>query len=252
MITAIMIFSAGAALLHYQRVMNAPRKPRNMTRLSRDAGFTLIELLVVIAVLIALLLPTLSMAKERARIIRCAGNLHQLSLLIMLYAEDNDGELPTYDVGSMKPQRLKPRVSYEYEKYYGMSPATFYCPSHIKFLDRAYQTSLYTKRRSAGTAFITYMPVMNILRLPKTISPRRLPADYEGEADLLLWADWLMNVPGNPELFIANHTSPAGGADWEPIPIVGGNVVPVDGHVEWRRWEDIKLRYDGGGEFVWW
>lgn len=48
-------------------------------------GFTLIELLVVIAiigVLVALLLPTLSQAKRRARGIQCVGNLHQLGLAL--------------------------------------------------------------------------------------------------------------------------------------------------------------------------
>lgn len=65
----------------------------------REMGeaFTLIELLVVIAIiaiLAALLLPTLSRAKEAARKTKCINNVKQMQLMALLYATDRNDSLP--------------------------------------------------------------------------------------------------------------------------------------------------------------
>ena len=60
---------------------------------SSTRAFTLIELLVtigIIGVLMSLLLPVLSSAKEKGRRAQCVSNLHQLGIGMLLYAQDNN------------------------------------------------------------------------------------------------------------------------------------------------------------------
>ena len=70
---------------------------RQRTHVRSRQGFTLVELLVVIgiiAILIAILLPALTRAKDKARQVSCASNERQLYMLCIMFAQDNKQNLP--------------------------------------------------------------------------------------------------------------------------------------------------------------
>src|SRR5262245_56477413 len=63
-------------------------------------GFTLMELLVVVAVvglLVALLLPAVARSKEKAKRARCENQLRQFYAMAVMYANDHEGYLGSYE-----------------------------------------------------------------------------------------------------------------------------------------------------------
>jgi prepilin-type N-terminal cleavage/methylation domain-containing protein len=118
-------------------------------------GFTLIELLVVIsiiALLMSILMPTLSKAREQAKRVVCGSNMKQQALAMNTYAGNWDGKYPycvspsfwplggmiNWKYSSYGPRTLPRPIKSEfvvasqralYEQGYLTEPKTFYCPS---------------------------------------------------------------------------------------------------------------------------
>jgi prepilin-type N-terminal cleavage/methylation domain-containing protein/prepilin-type processing-associated H-X9-DG protein len=70
-------------------------------------GFTLIELLVVIAIiaiLAAILFPVFARAREKARQTACSSNVKQLAMGFLMYANDYDGKLYSYNSSQADPE----------------------------------------------------------------------------------------------------------------------------------------------------
>lgn len=101
-------------------------------------AFTLVELLVVMGIimlLIALLTPTLVVARRQAEQVRCASNLHQIGIALQAYANANRGQLPAWSgwhtwPAGLSDDSLGPAWTIELIPYLGSpSSSVFNCPS---------------------------------------------------------------------------------------------------------------------------
>ena len=113
------------------RCVYTRERANRSARAGGPAGFTLVELLVVIAIialLVAMLFPVFSKAREQANRVRCASNLRSIGLALIAYTQQHryypasSGVIEGNGVGvAVWPLRLRP--------FLGNDKRVFYCPS---------------------------------------------------------------------------------------------------------------------------
>ena len=177
---------------------------------SRKKAFTLIELLVVvaiIAVLIAILLPSLGKARDRAKTASCMANEHNIYQGVSLYAADFDGyQMPCTAGGTKKNSYwMGPQlIGYEWGKnstlalssaggnylndsYWGVQFKNLHCPcdpmTYTEFnnqsglpggltpapTDYAYNANVQTTLTINGNVLTIYQKASTILAHPNSL-----------------------------------------------------------------------------------
>jgi prepilin-type N-terminal cleavage/methylation domain-containing protein/prepilin-type processing-associated H-X9-DG protein len=166
------------------------------------SGFTLVELLVVVAVtgvLIALLLPTISRARESARRTGCASNLRQLGMAVQAYLDDHDGLYPVLPLTappesegeeSDRNEGGSPSDWEEVIQPYLHSEPILRCPSDpspVEFFDISY---------SLNASFVLALHESAVTYPAETIlaADRRNSFFNQGTPALFLWWEWQPHV----------------------------------------------------------
>lgn len=209
-------------------------------------GFTLIELLVVIsiiAILVALLLPALSKAKDTTIRAQCLANQRQIATAALGVANDRNGDLPRPLNGFIPGAPAVP-IALEFEQWniledYGLHAKTWQDPG--REFEPIVQPSIKSQLVSAYFYLGGIDEWVNYAGTFEALSPMNLD---DMRSDWTLVADAQIRING----FFGN-TNTYNGPAYEGMPShgssndaerspFGGNHVFADGSGRWVQWSD--------------
>ena len=219
-------------------------------------AFTLIELLVVIAIiaiLAAMLLPALATARQRAWTITCNSNLHQISLGMVMYADDAHGMYP--ESGGAIPWNFvtpnAPGNAWMQQIYsYTQNTNIYRCPSN-KLLPSSVQ-SRFNYFNGTRAAFVA----ANFGRASTDSRKILFPSAFVLSGDTLDFEptdadkdDYTQNCVGGPANGFVYETSVGENYQWEEWQAhsKGQNIIFADGHAKWYngyKTNEMTFRYD--------
>ena len=100
--------------------------------MNRSNGFTLIEVLVVVAIialLLAILMPSMSRARQQSISATCLSNQHQIGIALTTYANHNMGFLPPQNTNLIEWVPNPTRLAFEKELGRNNYHKVLFCPN---------------------------------------------------------------------------------------------------------------------------
>jgi prepilin-type N-terminal cleavage/methylation domain-containing protein/prepilin-type processing-associated H-X9-DG protein len=254
---------------------NHQARPARTSPRHARAAFTLIELLVVIAIiaiLAAMLLPALSKAKDKALRARCCGNIKQIEVATFIYTNDNRDKCPDFNVTSSGtqywPWDIPDNPEMQLMLSSGCTRDVFYDPAfpeqnndgawfyasgnvHVTGYAYAWQntpsiTPTNQNRSILPSAIVdtsrpgspTY-PAPSVSARPLTTCVTLSDKQQNDPAKVASY-QWInitggLDWPGNTPF---QHRT----AHLKGVFPLGGNIGMLDGHVEWRKFQNMLPR----------